>query len=312
MRHKLLLLLATTLLLVLPAAPAQAIVNGQPDGGEHPYVGQLLFYVPDAVDSRFDDPGSWFTCSGTLLNKTVVVTAGHCTYAVGLEGASTTTGGGDGSGGTDVWISFAEEPNFGILPASSTFDRDENDDRYAEWSKALDSSKEWHEATSYPHPDYNDNAFVLHDMGVLALDKGIRMKEYGALPTLGLIDKLALDARATYTAVGYGLEESSPHGSEGGDTRRTATVSLVSTNGAYGLGKGIAVKWSSNQGQPHTGGTCYGDSGGPTFPTIEGMENVVLTVTSFGIDVNCASGGGGYRIDQPDDLRVLATFGVTP
>ena len=28
------------------AAPVGAITNGQPDGGEHPQVGQLLFYVP--------------------------------------------------------------------------------------------------------------------------------------------------------------------------------------------------------------------------------------------------------------------------
>jgi hypothetical protein len=30
------------------AAPASAITNGTADGGEHPYVGELLFYVqPD-------------------------------------------------------------------------------------------------------------------------------------------------------------------------------------------------------------------------------------------------------------------------
>ncbi len=34
------------------AVPIWAITNGQPDAGEHPYVGQLLFYVPDDVDPR--------------------------------------------------------------------------------------------------------------------------------------------------------------------------------------------------------------------------------------------------------------------
>jgi hypothetical protein len=312
MRHKLLLLLAAALMLVLPMAPAQAITSGLPDGGEHPYVGELLFYVPDAVDSRFSDPGAWFTCSGTLLNETIVVTAGHCTFAVGLNGASTTVNGGTGSGGNDVWINFEEEPNFGILPPSSGFAPDNNAARYKAWTRALNKSSEWHRATAHPHPEYDDNAFFLHDMGVLVLQSSVTMAEYGQLPTLGLIDELALDQRATYTAVGYGLEESSPHGSLGGDTRMKANVSLVSTEGAYGAGKGTAVKWSSNEGKPHTGGTCFGDSGGPTFPTVEGMERVVLTVTSFGIDVNCSSGGGGYRLDQPDDLNFLATFGVTP
>ncbi|MGZ5403416.1 MAG: trypsin-like serine protease, partial [Nocardioides sp.] len=64
--------------LIAPTVPAQAIVNGSPDAGEHPYVGQLLFYVPNAVDSRFDDPGGWFNCTGTLIDADTVVTAGHC------------------------------------------------------------------------------------------------------------------------------------------------------------------------------------------------------------------------------------------
>ena len=44
--------LATTALLA-QTLPAHAIVGGAPDAREHPYVGELLFYVPDAVDSRF-------------------------------------------------------------------------------------------------------------------------------------------------------------------------------------------------------------------------------------------------------------------
>ena len=49
--------------------------GGVPDAGAHPYVGQLLFYDPTAIDARFDDPGGWFNCPGTLVSPTVVVTA---------------------------------------------------------------------------------------------------------------------------------------------------------------------------------------------------------------------------------------------
>src|SRR2546422_9068399 len=84
--------LAATFLL---ATPAGAVTHGVADNSEHPYVGELLFYVPDAIDSRFDDPGSWFSCSGTLLNGTVVVTPGHRTFRVRLDGESTTHGGAD-------------------------------------------------------------------------------------------------------------------------------------------------------------------------------------------------------------------------
>ena len=45
----------------------------------------------------------------------------------------------------------------------------------------------------------------------------------------------------------------------------------------------------------HTGGTCFGDSGGPNFL---GSTNVVAGVTSFGINGNCAGTGGVFRMDR--------------
>ena len=56
-----------------------------------------------------------------------------------------------------------------------------------------------------------------------------------------------------------------------------------------------------------TGGTCFGDSGGPNFI---GNTNVVGGVTSFGINGNCAGTGGVYRVDRADDLNwIYSTFG---
>jgi hypothetical protein len=75
-----------------------------------------------------------------------VVTAGHCTFGTGLNGEPT----GSGSGGNDVWISFAEEPDYSILPPSSEFIPDDNEGRYEAWSTALNASDEWIRATAYP------------------------------------------------------------------------------------------------------------------------------------------------------------------
>ena len=111
-----------------------------------------------------------------------------------------------------------------------------------------------------------------------------------------------------YTAVGYGLEGSGPHTSIGGDTRRKSNEKLVNLNGVFGAGKGIAAKFSNNLGVNQTGGTCFGDSGGPIF--VAGTTTLT-SVVSFGISQTCTGTSGGYRLDQPDDLAFLATFGIT-
>ena len=288
------------------AAPASAIVGGTPDDGEHPYVGQLLFYVPDAVDPRFEDPGGWFNCTGTLIDADTVVTAGHCTYAVGLEGVAPED---PLFGGTDVWFSVAEAPDYSVLPPSSTFAPDGNHERYLTWSAILDASDEWAEAEStFTHPEYVDSAFLLHDLGVVELSEPIELEGYASLPEANYLDRYAGKAKqqALFESVGYGLEASSPKFSLGGDTRKKADRRLISFKGVYGY-RDIAVMFSHAQGGSTNGGTCFGDSGGPTFdissPAIE-QENLIVAVTSFGMNYNC-NASGSYRIDQPDDLAFL-------
>ena len=57
----------------------------------------------------------------------------------------------------------------------------------------------------------------------------------------------------------------------------------------------------------NTGGTCFGDSGGPNFI---GDSNVVGGVTSFGINGNCAGTGGVFRLDNRNAQDWLANFGI--
>ena len=290
-------------LLLAPLSPASAIVKGAPDGGEHPYVGQLLFYVPEAQDSRFDDPGGWFNCTGTLIDEDTVVTAGHCTYATGVDGEAPSD---PLYGGNDVWFSVEEEPDYSMLDPSSSYAPKNNEQRYEDWSEALDESETWREVEStFTHPEYVDSQFLLHDLGVLELSEPIVLAEYGTLPEENYLDEYyskRAKQRGLFESVGYGLEGSSPKSSFGGDTRRKADRKLVSFKGAYGY-KNIAVKFSH-----HKGGTCFGDSGGPTFdiskPSIEEL-NIIVAVTSFGLNYNC-NASGSYRIDQPDDVAFLA------
>lgn len=281
--------IATAMLLALPAL---AITNGVPDEGQHPHVGQLFFYVPDAIDPRFTDPGAWFNCSGTLISPTVVLTAGHCTFGAGH----------------DMWVSFEEVPDYDGLPLSVNYIPDRNDQRYTDRVAWLATKTTWHRGTAYPHPEYDDNAFYLHDAGVVVLDAPVAgISEFGELPELGYLDEFKTARRndQRFTPVGYGLEYSRPKADLGGDTRRRSTAMLLNLNGTFGIPDGVSVAFSNNNGKTHQGGTCSGDSGGPFF--VEGT-NLIVAVNSYGIGPNCTGTDGAYRIDQADDLTWLATF----
>ena len=58
------------LLFATLAAPAAAIVDGQPDNGAHPNVGVMIVEIDGAL---------YTVCSGTLIAPKVFLTAGHCT-----------------------------------------------------------------------------------------------------------------------------------------------------------------------------------------------------------------------------------------
>ena len=54
-----------------------------------------------------------------------------------------------------------------------------------------------------------------------------------------------------------------------------------------------------------TGGTCFGDSGGPDYL---GTSNVIAGVTSFGLNGNCAGTGGVFRLDRKNVLDFVGQF----
>ncbi|MFC5043128.1 trypsin-like serine protease [Ornithinimicrobium kibberense] len=163
--------------------------------------------------------------------------------------------------------------------------------------------------------NYTDAAFYLHDVGIvdgITLADGVSFDKYGALPTLGYWDEqheTRKKDRDSYTTVGYGLQWAAPpsqgigRGDQDDWTRLQAGGELIGyrqfgggkTNDAY-----VVLTNNAN-----TGGTCFGDSGGPTF--IEGT-NTVVAVTSFGVNSTCAGTSGVYRIDTADDLSWLGQF----
>ena len=293
--------LAGVVALLVSAMPASAITHGQLDvNPSHPYVGQLFFHDPSYPDPRFTDPGGWFNCSGTLITSRIVITAGHCTWPTGLNGETTD----DGAGGNDTWVSFLAEPDYTGI-AAAPFIPDDNAGRYAHYSATLDANPTWHRGTAYPHPDYDDNAFYLADVGVVILDEPVAMSQYGALAGLNYLDQFTGKAKAhtIFEAIGYGLTRSLPHSDEGGDVRMKSEQVIINDEGVYGIHDHSSIVFSNNNGAPHRGGTCSGDSGGPF---LRGGTNLIVAINSYGVPPNCTGGDGAYRIDQLDDVQWLA------
>jgi hypothetical protein len=161
------------------------------------------------------------------------------------------------------------------------------------------------EGTAYTHPQYNPNAFFLYDLGVVVLDEPVYMDEYGILPQLDQLDVLKTrrgKQDVTFTAVGYGLQMSFPDAASWKENnlriRMVAYPKLNQIN-VPGFTGDFSLLLSNNA---NTGGTCFGDSGGPNFI---GTSNVIGGVTSFGVNGNCAGTGGVYRVDRADDLDWL-------
>ncbi len=268
MKHRIAFVACVSLIgmMTMGANPAIAVTDGELDGNGHPYVG--LMVAQDTSGKPL------WRCSGTLLSSTLFLTAGHCTEAPAAH--------------VEIW--FDADVESGIPANGYPFTGDVG-------------------GTPYTHPSYNPNAFFLFDLGVVVLDEPMVMSTYGALPGLNVLDSLKTkrgQQDTTFTAVGYGLQESFPDAAEWKEhnvrVRMVARPRLIQINNGY-VGD-FSLLLSNNHA---TGGTCFGDSGGPNFI---GTSNVIAGVTSFGKNQTCAGTGGVYRVDRSDDLNWLyGTFG---
>src|SRR5258708_8534426 len=129
-----------------------------------------------------------------------------------------------------------------------------------------------------------------HDNGVVLLSKKVTDKGYAKLPTLGFLDSLATQRSQqsiTFTVVGYGLQEVRPNPSSLRD-RMTATSKLIDLRSALTGGYGIHTSNNTGNGSETvstSGGTCFGDSGGPVF--YGGFDsNLIIATTSWVFNPN--------------------------
>jgi len=123
-----------------------------------------------------------------------------------------------------------------------------------------------------------NNLTAGHDVGMLRLAAATTLTPIA-------INRSTTLTNAAVTLVGYGTNT---HSNTGAGTKRTATTSIVAANT-------LLVQIGNSNVQ-----TCHGDSGGPAFQTLNGVQTII-GVTSYGSDNSttsvCFGGGVDTRVD---------------
>jgi hypothetical protein len=249
--------------------PASAITGGHADGDGHPYVGLIVFD---------DDNGPAWRCSGALIAPGVVLTAGHCT---------------EGAVAARVWFDEIVEGN-------------------PEYPFSGETS---YDGIPHTNPDFCHHcygkgkglpAFSYRDVGVVVLTELVApdvVSAYAQLPPAGLLD--TLNNKTDLDLVGYGVQQQH-HGDgppywTGLRVRLYARSQMVSGQFVH---SDEYMRITLNPGGG-TGGSCFGDSGGPD---LLGETDIVLAVNSYGTNYNCAGVGYSSRVDIAEILQWLNDF----
>jgi hypothetical protein len=266
-------LIAVLALSAAAVAPVGAItgVNYEEDF-EHPFVGLAVFYTIEEGEEVFSH-----RCSGSLLSPTVFLTAGHCT-----DGVDTAR------------IYFQQDAGAHYNPVTE-LDPVSGYPDFCAGNTLGDVCATSDELYNFGFANFAGFPNI-KDAGLVVLDQPIDVAEYGILPAIGTMDPLGSRVGRqdrTVTVSGYGVTYRDASGLHDISFRSRLMGTSKVTNVVGGNTGGFNLQTSGNGGG--RSGTCGGDSGGPVFYPSD--TNVIVAVTSFGLNAWCRGQDFGFRVD---------------
>jgi trypsin len=176
-------------------------------------------------------------------------------------------------------------------------------DVWVTFDPTFDASSPLLRGTYHTNPLFGSGGFSdPHDIAAITLDSPAGITP-ARVPTLNYLDSIALKNQR-FTAVGYGtvreIKQKGPHSIFFDGQRRYADQGFRS----------LTKSWLNLSMNPSvgSGGTCYGDSGGPHFL---GSSNLVVSITVTG-DRFCRATDVTYRTDTVSARNFLRDYVTLP